>query len=847
MAFPNNPSNGDTFVRYGRTYQYDSAMLMWKVPKSGILLGELADIDITTNPPIVGDALRWSGSKFEPETINTVTVYQTDLPLTGNTVGNMAYITDLSSLYIFNGGGWFNVAIINTNPTITTGPSATYTLDGINLTPTVITLVATDPEGIPITWSHSVTSGSLEGTTITNVDNVFTITPGTIDASFYLTFTASDGVNLATAASSFTLRFNAAQWKYANLSIGTSSTNGLTNSSFEDKSSNTFTVTPTGNVTQSPFNPHLEKWSNYFGAYPSYFTVPTTTGLSFGTGNFTVEAWVYKTDTVNASIIDARVGTGTASPWLFGVDATTNRPYFYQGTLYYSSIAIALNEWTHVAVTRSSGVVKIFVNGVQGFSASITTNLDRTSGAFIGSRAGGANGAQWGGYISDLRVVKGTALYTSNFTPPTESLTAISGTTLLTCQSNRLVDNSVSNLTITSVGGMKVESISPYNNNSYTAQLGSGSGYFDGAGDYLQVGPDAAFGFGTGDFTFEAWVYARVSSTTMVIADVTLNIATMYVNSSNTLHFYAGGVYDSGLTVISNAWNHVACVRSSGSFRMYVNGVGNSPVSMTTNFGSNEQMRVGTENGADWNGYISNFRAVKGTAVYTSNFTPPTEPLTAISGTSLLVQFDNAGIYDKTTQNELTLIGNTATSVTQTKYADTSIYFDGTGDYITAPQISFGTSDFTIEGWHYLTSKLRDYPTLFSNYSTFGAGAIGIFAGHIGGFEGSTKYQVSWNGAFPSINAGTILYNEWVHFALVRESGTVTLYINGVSVGSFAGAQSMNGNGTNVYIGAVGSDLTTSQINGYLENYQVFNGLAKYTSNFTVPTREQGSGYQTIS
>ena len=213
MAFPNNPSNGDTFVRYGRTYQYDSAMLMWKVPKSGILLGELADIDITTNPPIVGDALRWSGSKFEPETVNTVTAYQTELPLTGNTVGNMAYITDLSSLYIFNGGGWFNVAIINTNPTITTGPNASYQFaqDG---TPTVITLIAEDPEGLPITWAYAVTSGSLGTTaTVSQTDNVFTITPSSTEAdagNFSITFTASDGVNLATAASSFTLSFSLA-------------------------------------------------------------------------------------------------------------------------------------------------------------------------------------------------------------------------------------------------------------------------------------------------------------------------------------------------------------------------------------------------------------------------------------------------------------------------------------------------------------------------------------------------------------------------------------------------------------------------------------------------------------
>jgi hypothetical protein len=213
MAFPSNPNNGDTYIRYGRTYQYDSTMLMWKVLKSGILLEELADIDITTNPPTAGDALLWSGSTFEPGTVGAVKVYQTNLPLSGNSAGDIAYVTDLSRLYMFTGVGWFNIALINTNPTITTGPDGSYAFatDG---TPTVITLVAEDPEGVPITWSYAVTTGSLGTTaTVAQADNVFTITPSTNSAdqgNFGITFTASDGVNLATTGeSSFTLAFNA--------------------------------------------------------------------------------------------------------------------------------------------------------------------------------------------------------------------------------------------------------------------------------------------------------------------------------------------------------------------------------------------------------------------------------------------------------------------------------------------------------------------------------------------------------------------------------------------------------------------------------------------------------------
>lgn len=132
------------------------------------------------------------------------------LPLTNNSTGSTAFVNENNRLYIWNGTGWFNIALINTSPTITTGPNATYAF-ATNGTPVVITLVAQDPEGIPITWSHQVTSGTLGSTaTITQANNVFTITPSTNTAhagTFGLTFTASDGINVATATSSFTLAF----------------------------------------------------------------------------------------------------------------------------------------------------------------------------------------------------------------------------------------------------------------------------------------------------------------------------------------------------------------------------------------------------------------------------------------------------------------------------------------------------------------------------------------------------------------------------------------------------------------------------------------------------------------
>lgn len=154
----------------------------------------------------------------------------TDLPLSNNNTGDQALVTETNRLYVWNGSGWYSIAIVNEGPTITASGAGTYELDQDG-TPTVITLNATDPEGFDLTWSYAVTSGSLEDTTVTQADNVFTITPGTVDATFGLTFTVSDGSNVVTDVNSFTLSFAVpvTDWSNATKSFQTAAT-GFTNS-----------------------------------------------------------------------------------------------------------------------------------------------------------------------------------------------------------------------------------------------------------------------------------------------------------------------------------------------------------------------------------------------------------------------------------------------------------------------------------------------------------------------------------------------------------------------------------------------------------------------------------------
>jgi len=130
-----------------------------------------------------------------------------DLPSSVST-GTQSFVRDTKMLYLYNGSNWYKIAAVNQSPSGITGVNASYTLatDG---TATTITAVATDPEGFPLTWSSTVSSGSLNGTTVSQVDNVFTITPHASNAtSFSITFNVTDGANSAVSAvSQFTLSF----------------------------------------------------------------------------------------------------------------------------------------------------------------------------------------------------------------------------------------------------------------------------------------------------------------------------------------------------------------------------------------------------------------------------------------------------------------------------------------------------------------------------------------------------------------------------------------------------------------------------------------------------------------
>ena len=153
--------------------------------------------------------------------IGGVTTFATAgaLPTSGNSVGDQAFVSGNNRLYIWNGSGWYNIALINTNPssisfTQSGGGSfdgTSFSLDDANLTNTVVTIVATDPEGLEITYTAAADSNFNALATFSQDSSVFTITPKSEDSatttSGTITFTASDGVNVSNSIRTFSLTF----------------------------------------------------------------------------------------------------------------------------------------------------------------------------------------------------------------------------------------------------------------------------------------------------------------------------------------------------------------------------------------------------------------------------------------------------------------------------------------------------------------------------------------------------------------------------------------------------------------------------------------------------------------
>jgi hypothetical protein len=425
-----------------------------------------------------------------------------------------------------------------------------------------------------------------------------------------------------------------------------------------------------------------------FNGSNQYLTAAPGSSFLFGTSPFTIEMWLYPTvSSTNTGIFDTRNTSNSSTGILIRQgDNISNGGVIYvlMGSGLSQSVYgnILLNYWSHVAFVRnSSGSGSLYINGTSVSTANMNANVTDTNFLLSGFVDIKSSPYGYTGYISNVRVVNGTAVYTSNFTPPTSPLTAIANTSLLTCNAPTIVDSSTNNFTITNNGAATVSSLSPTfrastNNFQFarrTPTLAGNSVSFNGSTQYLSIPGNAAFAFGTGNFTIEWWQYMTSQpSNPRVFSIGNYSSATIGVSiEGGTFYVWenSGARFNYSLTVDGylNRWLHFAISRNNGTTSIFKNGIQiGSSYSDTNNINNTSTaLSIGQESTPTANsyfpGYISNFRIVNGTAVYTSSFTPPTSPLTAIANTSLLTC--NADTIVDSSTNNFTITNNNSATV----------------------------------------------------------------------------------------------------------------------------------------------------------------------------------------
>jgi hypothetical protein len=592
--------------------------------------------------------------------------------------------------------------------------------------------------------------------------------------------------------------------------------------------------------------------SAYFNGDGPCLTVPASNEWAFGTDNFTLECWVkFSSIATDECLIECNTDASN-NCWHFRYDGINKELiiYRYTGSVFTISVSTpfnpSTNAWYHLAVERkalnnNSSDIAFFIDGVMKTGTDLTLEAGAWNGTFtplvtsllrIGDNFSGATPLV--GWIDELRISKGIARWTTNFTPPNseyKDMDILDSSTKLLIHFNG-ADGSMANYTAET--GQVVSMGTTLGN---TAQLDTTQKKFGTAslllasGDYVSIPDSDNWTYGTGDFTIDYWVmmddlpgvgtyqvlyYHNNGVDKAVKSDILNNLGT-YQLRFQTAPDVCNVVATITPSPSADTWYHIAYVVHSSRAYVYWNGtLLNAGGTATGDFPDVDAvLKFGLNGVAGVTTWIDEIRITNGAALWTENFVPPSAPY-----------------------GELMHI-----STDQKKYGTGSALFNGLHSTLSAPDRGdwdINTGDYTIDTW----ARFNSIPpsgtkqVLASQYSSgthFWEYSIlnnaGIYQSQFLFYSGTTQTIAA--------NMSGLATDTWYHLAMSKSGDDYYFFQNGIQVGSEqTNTRSVDPVGGELMIGALNH---TSVFDGYLDEVRITKGSARWTDNFTPPASAIGA------
>ena len=595
---------------------------------------------------------------------------------------------------------------------------------------------------------------------------------------------------------------------------------GGNNNTFADSSANNISIVRSGSATQgsfspffiqdhTPYNPSVHGASAYFGTSDTDNVYATSnTALNILTNNFTVEFWANWTAWTGEQRF-ILMGQSGSSAIEIGRGAGSNILQVYINTSLKMSYTYspAVGSWNHIAVVRTgtgAGQLGLYINGVLQSTGQSVDSIANNN-FFVGG-LNWAAGYNMRGYISNVRVINGAAVYTANFTPTNRPFGTLTNN-LITFSED--LTNSVWTTQSQGVSFTPNAAIAPDGTPSATLLVPSTSS----ASQNIAGLHDSAAGVNTFSIYAKSAGYRYIQCLHSRSAGgdagyVTFDLTTGTVTNSSV---WSGSIVNAG-----NGWYRLIATTSS-----LTGASANSNMRWAFTDGSASRGPAFTGNGTSGI-YVWGAQAELASSV--GNYTPT--PANFSTAPSLLLNFANAAVTDSAGAQNFTTVSN-ATISSSSKYGSGALTFNGSSDYLQSPAVglnAFGATDFTIEAWINFNSV--------ANGQIVSAGTGGQTNAYYWQYYSSQlQFGVQGIGSVTVVN-WTPTANIWYHVCVMRQGPNYYQFVNGQQISVATYSQSWVDGPT--YIGYGGAGY----FNGKMDDVRITRGIARYEfSGFTPPAR----------